>query len=576
MASLKERLQEILIRDQIITPAQLEAAIEEQKKFGGELSKILVKLNFISEDQLTNLLSEGLGLPLMNINRLKVPAEVIGLIPQDVAVKYKILPVARIGDHLTLAMIDPLDIFALDNVKALTGLVVNPVVGRTKDIVKAISTYYSTDSNVVFEKIIKDIKDTEDLELVKEGHKNLAKNEIESLTQDAPIIKLTNTIIQQAVVAKASDVFIEPMEDSLRIRYRIDGMLREIDRMSKVLHFPIISRLKVISSLDISEHRLPQDGRFKMVTSDNKEVDFRVSVLPTAMGEKIVLRVLDKNLEMLDMSKLGFEPPSMQRLKDSCVRPHGLILACGPTGSGKTTTLYSILKFVDSPGKNIVTVEDPVEYQMKGFNQVNIRAEVGLSFTASLRSILRQDPDVIMIGEVRDSETLDIAVKAALTGHLVVSSLHTTTASGSITRMINMGVEPFLITSSLICIIAQRLLRRICAKCKEEYAVPDVLYERLMIGSIVPGKDKKFFRGKGCPHCFNTGYYSRVGITEIMALTPRIREAILSDASEISLKNLARKEGMATMREDGIMKACHGLTTLEEVVRVTAPDEPLK
>ncbi len=575
MASLKERLQEILIRDKIITSAQLEAAIEEQKKFGGELSKILVKLNFITEDQLTNLLSEGLGLPLMNISRLKIPPDVVSLIPQDVAVKYKILPIARIGDHLTLAMVDPLDIFALDNVKALTGLVINPVVGRPKDILKAIGQYYSTDSNATFEQIIKDIKDTEDLELVKEGPKSMAKNEIESLTQDAPIIKLTSTIIQQAVVAKASDVFIEPMESSLRIRYRIDGMLREIDRMSKVLHFPIVSRIKVISNLDISEHRLPQDGRFKTVT-DSKEVDFRVSVLPTAMGEKVVLRVLDKNLEMLDMSKLGFEPKSLQRLKDCCVRPHGLILACGPTGSGKTTTLYSILKFVDSPGKNIVTVEDPVEYQMKGFNQVNIRAEVGLSFTASLRSILRQDPDVIMIGEVRDSETLDIAVKAALTGHLVVSSLHTTTAAGSITRMINMGIEPFLITSSLICIIAQRLLRKICPKCKEEYEVPEVIYERLLVNKIVPGKDRKFFRGKGCAHCFNTGYYSRVGITEIMVLTPRVKDLILLNASEIELKNLSRQEGMTTMREDGVIKACQGLTTLEEVVRVTAPDEALK
>ena len=576
MASLKERLQEILIRDQIITSAQLEAAIEEQKKFGGELSKILVKLNFITEDQLTNLLSEGLGLPLMNIARLKVPPEVVQLVPQDVAIKYKILPIARIGDHLTLAMVDPLDIFALDNVKALTGLVVNPVVGRTKDIVKAISQYYSTDSNATFEQIIKDIKDTEDLELVKDGQKNLAKNEIESLTQDAPIIKLTNTIIQQAVVAKASDVFIEPMEGGLRIRYRIDGMLREIDRMSKVLHFPIVSRIKVISSLDISEHRLPQDGRFKTVTADAKEVDFRVSVLPTALGEKVVLRVLDKNLEMLDMTRLGFEPKALQRLQDCCVRPHGLILACGPTGSGKTTTLYSILKFVDSSGKNIVTVEDPVEYQMKGFNQVNIRADVGLSFTSSLRSILRQDPDVIMIGEVRDSETLDIAVKAALTGHLVVSSLHTTTAPGSITRMINMGIEPFLITSSVICIIAQRLLRRICPKCKEEIEVPEIFYEKLSIGKIVPGKDRKFFKGKGCPHCFNTGYYSRVGITEIMVLTPKVKELILAGAGEIELKQVARLEGMATMREDGIMKACQGLTSLEEVVRVTAPDEVVR
>ncbi len=575
MSSLKERFQEILIRDQIITAEQLNQALGEQKKFGGEISKVLIKLNLISEDQLTNLLSEGLGLPLMNISRLKIPAEVVQLVSQEVAVKYRVLPIARIGDHLTLAMVDPLDIFAIDNVKALTGLAVNPVVARPKDIAQAIGRYFTTDTGGTFQQIIKDIKDTEDLELVKDGSRGMGRNEIESLTQDAPIIKLTSTIIQQAVLAKASDVFIEPMEDSLRIRYRVDGMLREIDRMSKVLHFPIVSRIKVISNLDISEHRLPQDGRFKTVIANNREVDFRVSVLPTAMGEKIVLRVLDKNLEMVDMEKLGFEPFSLQRLKDCCVRPHGLILACGPTGSGKTTTLYSVLKFVDSPGKNIVTVEDPVEYQMKGFNQVNIRADVGLSFTTSLRSILRQDPDVIMIGEVRDSETLDIAVKAALTGHLVVSSLHTTTAAGSITRMINMGVEPFLIVSSLICIVAQRLLRRVCPKCKEVYDVTKTLHDRLLVGKIVPGKDLKFYKGKGCPHCFNTGYSGRVGITEIFALTPRVKEMILIGSGEIELKQLARQEGMVTMREDGIIKAARGLTTLEEVVRVTAPDEGL-
>jgi type IV pilus assembly protein PilB len=573
MSSLKERLQEILIRDQVITAEQLGKALDEQKKFGGELSKILVKLNLISEDQLTNLLSEGLGLPLMNISRLKIPEEIVKLIPQDVAAKYKILPIARIGDNLTLAMADPLDIFAIDNVKAITGLAINPVVSRSKDIVAAISLYFSTDTNTTFNQIIKDIKDTGDLELVKEGPRSMAKNEIESLTEDAPIIKLSNTIIHQAVLAKASDVFVEPMEDGLRIRYRVDGMLREIDRMSKVLHFPIVSRIKVISNLDISEHRLPQDGRFKTIMNDGKEIDFRVSVLPTALGEKIVLRILDKNAEMVDVDRLGFEPPSLKRLKDCCVRPHGLILACGPTGSGKTTTLYSILKFIDSPGKNIVTVEDPVEFQMKGFNQVNVRAEVGLSFTSSLRSILRQDPDIIMIGEVRDSETLDIAVKAALTGHLVVSSLHTTTAVGSITRMINMGVEPFLITSSLICIVAQRLLRRICAKCKEPVEIPDVLYDRLCIGKIVPGKDRKFFKAKGCQHCYNTGYSGRVGITEILILTPKIKELVLAGAAEIEMKNVARKEGMVTMREDGIIKACQGYTTLEEVVRVTAPDE---
>jgi len=374
-------------------------------------------------------------------------------------------------------------------------------------------------------------------------------------------------------LAKASDVFIEPLEKTLRIRYRVDGVLREIDRMSKALHFPIISRIKVISNLDISEHRLPQDGRFKSTLDGGREVDFRVNVLPTAYGEKIVLRVLDKNLERVDIEKLGFEPEALMRLKDCCLKPHGMVLSCGPTGSGKTTTLYSVLRFIDSPGKNMVTVEDPVEYQMKGLNQVNIRFEVGLTFTATLRSILRQDPDVIMIGEIRDSETLDIAVKAALTGHLVLSSLHTTTAAGSIVRMINMGIEPFLICSSVNCLVAQRLLRKICPHCKEEVSISDTLFEKLAIRKLLPDKDATFWKGKGCPKCLNTGYSGRVGITEILVVSPAIKKLILAQAGELKIKAEARKEGMVTMREDAIIKAAKGLTTLEEVVRVTSQDE---
>ncbi len=573
MATLKERIQGILLREKLISPDDFERALEEQRISGGDLSRILVEKKLIDEEQLASLLSEGLQLPIINIARLKIDPAVATMLPVDVLKKYQILPVSRLGDNVALAMADPLNVFVIDNVKALTGLMITPIIGRPKDIEMAIEQYASPKANDSFEKIVKDIKDAEDLELVNEASDKLDAKEVESITQDAPIIRLTNTIIRQAVMAKASDVFIEPLEKTLRIRYRVDGMLREIDKMSKALHFPIISRIKVVSNLDIAEHRLPQDGRFKTMIDGDREVDFRVSVLPTAYGEKIVLRVLDKNLDRIDIDKLGFEEEPLRRLKAACMRPHGMILACGPTGSGKTTTLYSALKFVDSPGKNIVTVEDPVEYQMKGLNQVNIRFEVGLTFTATLRSILRQDPDVIMIGEIRDSETLDIGVKAALTGHLVFSSLHTTTAAGSIVRMVNMGIEPFLLASSVNCIVAQRLLRRICPHCKEEYKITDTVYKKLDMKRILPSKDMAFWRGKGCAQCLGSGYAGRVGINEVLDMTTSLRRQVLARAGELALKAEARKEGMATMREDALIKASKGSTTLEEVVRVTAKDE---
>lgn len=580
MGSLKDRLKEILIRDKHISPEDLASALKEQEKSGGELSKVLIKLKLIDEDILAQILSEGLGLPPINVSRLKIDPEVLKIIPKAIADKYQIMPISLMGDQLTLAMADPLNIFIIDNVKALTGYTISPIIGRSKDISETIEKYYEeeveiADPTEIFAGIIKDIHDTSELELIKEGGGDAQS--IEELTDEAPIIKLTDTIIQQAVLAKASDIFIEPMEQTMRVRYRIDGMIREIDRMAKVLHFPIVSRIKIISSLDISEHRLPQDGRFKTIISGGKEVDFRVSILPTAYGEKVVLRILDQQGAILNIDRLGFEERSLERLKECALEPHGMILACGPTGSGKTTTLYSILKYVDSPEKNIVTVEDPVEYQMKGMNQVNIKPSMGLTFPVSLRAILRQDPDVIMIGEIRDAETLDIAIKSALTGHLVLSSLHTTTAAGSITRMINMGIEPFLICSSLLAIVAQRLLRKICTYCKESHEVSQAVADTMNFKNIFPKDTKKFeiFRGKGCKHCLDSGYRGRVGITEVFIFSPKIRELILARSSELKLKKAARSEGMRTMREDGLSKVVSGLTTLEEVLRITISDEAL-
>ena len=576
MASLKDRIQEILIRDKLISQEDLRRALDEQKKTGEELNKILIRLKLIDEDTLTHLLSQDLGYPLISISRLKIDPELIKIIPKDIAVKYQIMPISVMGDRLTLAMADPLNIFAIDNIKALTGYTISPIISKTKDIETTIEKYYGRQEGFVtpsesFEAIIKDIKDTGELELVKEA---VDQSGVEQLGEEAPIIKLTDTIIQQAVLSKASDVFIEPMEKSVRVRYRIDGVIREIDRMTKVLLFPIVSRIKVIATLDISEHRLPQDGRFKTIIGGGREVDFRVNVLPTILGEKVVLRVLDQDTSVLNIETLGFEPESLKRLRECAVKPHGLILACGPTGSGKTTTLYSILKYLDSPGKNIVTVEDPVEYQMKGINQVNIRPSVGLTFPAALRSILRQDPNIIMIGEIRDAETLDIAVKAALTGHMVLSSLHTTTAAGSIVRMENMGIEPFLISSSVLAIVAQRLLRKICSYCKEPQVISRLIAERVGLLKIIhTNKEVELFRGKGCKRCFHTGYKGRVGITEILNFSSQIKELVLARAGEFKIKGAARAEGMKTMREDGLAKAVAGLTTLEEVLRVTAADE---
>ena len=389
------------------------------------------------------------------------------------------------------------------------------------------------------------------------------------LTQEVPVVKVTNMILTEATKLKASDILIEPLENELRVRYRIDGVLQNARVLPKSMHEAIISRIKVMSELNIAEKRLPQDGRFK-IRSGNRFIDFRVSILPTSYGEKGGLRILDKSQATLDVTKLGFEGKALADLKDAAMRPHGMIMVCGPTGSGKTTTLYSVMKDVDSPDKNIVTVEDPVEYDIKGINQVNARPEIGLTFAAALRSILRQDPDIIMIGEIRDFDTLDIAIKAALTGHLVLSTIHTNTAPGAVTRMVNMGLEPFLISSSVVLIAAQRLVRKICTKCKQPYKIDDDTKKRLGISSTTASM---FYKGKGCELCFETGYKGRIGIIETMLLTPEVKKLIMDKASEHDIEEQAKASGMVTLRQDGMAKAVKGITTLEEVLRVTVGEE---
>ncbi|MDP3787656.1 MAG: ATPase, T2SS/T4P/T4SS family [Candidatus Omnitrophota bacterium] len=571
MVSLKERLTELLINNKLITQEQLNQALDIQSKKGGKLSDIIVDLKFIKEHELISVLSEGLGVPLIDLKRFKIEYEIAKIVPIDIARRYQIIPISKMGDTITLAMTDPLNIFAIDHVGALTGYKINPIISPSEDILQAIELYYPDTTKGVVDNLVQEIA-VSSIEFIKEDREILPTDqELDRISHDPPVIKITNMILEEAIKKRASDILIEPWDKKLRVRFRIDGVLHEEKAPPKSMHTFIVSRVKVMSNLNVAEHRLPQDGRFKANILGRK-IDFRVSVIPSSFGEKVAIRILDKSQAVLDIEKLGFSEETVPKLKKVAKSPHGMILVCGPTGSGKTTTLYSFLKLVDTPEKNIVTVEDPVEYQLEGINQVTVRPEIGLTFASSLRSILRQDPNVIMIGEIRDYETVDIAIKSALTGHLALSTLHTTTSSGAIVRLINMGVEPYLINSSLICVLAQRLIRKICFYCKEKYALEKEITDTLRLNTGIIEK-YGFFRGKGCAHCFNTGYSGRMGIAEILLLSAKIRELILSRAQEHIIKQEARKEGMRTLREEGMEQALKGITTLQEILRVTAPDE---
>lgn len=571
MVSLKDRLTEILINNKLLTQEQLDKAIEVQAQKGGRLSDIIVDLKFIKESELLSTLSQGLGFPPIDLKRFKIDYEIVKFIPSDIARHYQIIPISKMGDTITLAMADPLNIFAIDHVASLTGYKINPIIAPSQDIVQTIDLAYPDSTKGVIDDLVKEIS-VSSIELIKEDKEIVPSDqELGRVSHEAPVIRVTNALLESAVTKNSSDILIEPFDRKLRVRYRIDGILHEEKAPPKSMHAAIVSRIKVMSDLDIAEHRLPQDGRFK-VKLTSREVDFRVSILPSSFGEKVAIRILDKTQAKLDIAKLGFGEDAILKIKKVAKLPHGMMLVCGPTGSGKTTTLYSILKFVDSPDKNIVTVEDPVEYQLEGINQVTARPDIGLTFAAALRSILRQDPNVIMIGEIRDYETVDIAIKSALTGHLVLSTLHTTTAAGAIVRLVNMGVEPYLIDSSLVCVLSQRLVRRICSYCKEAYILKDDIIKSLKL-DLAKIKKPEFFRGKGCSHCFNMGYSGRTGIAEILMLTPKVRELIMAKEQEHVIKQQARAEGMKTLREDGIEAALKGQTSLEEVLRVTAPDE---
>ena len=572
MYSLKERLTEILIKNKILTEAQLKKALKVQKEKGGSLKDVLVDLGFASEKDLMATLSQGLGIPPIVLSRFKIDPEILKLIPRNFAKKYQVVPVSKVGNILTVATADPLNVFAIDDIRSLTGFDVGTIIASAKEVQDVIDQYYGEHTHEAIEELMKDMESGA-IEIIKEGEleQEVDSERLFKLVEEAPVVKLTNTILENGVKTHSSDILIEPMENSIRVRYRVDGVLKETDNLPKNMHDSIVSRIKVMSELNIAERRLPQDGRFKLRIKSSY-VDFRVSILPSSKGEKVALRVLDKSHATLDIERLGFEKEALDIFRENASRPHGMILVCGPTGSGKTTTLYSLLKYVHAPEKNLITVEDPVEYQIEGVSQVTVRSEVGLTFASALRSILRQDPDVIMVGEIRDFDTVDIAIKSALTGHLVLSTLHTTTACGSVVRLVNMGVEPFLISASLISIVAQRLIRKLCPKCKEVYKPGEKVISELGV-DVDNAKDVNFYRAKGCSQCFNTGYSGRVGICEILTMSPAIRNLILNKARESEIKETARKEGMWTLRQDGMVKVLQGVTSLEEILRVTVADE---
>jgi type IV pilus assembly protein PilB len=560
------RLGEMLVKANLITEAQLKEALALQGSQGGRVGTHLVKLGYLSEDDITAFLSRQYGVPSINLNQYEVDTSVLKLVSNEMASKHLIVPVSRTGNVLTVAMADPSNIFAIDDVKFMTGFKVEPVVAAESAIRNALNRYY--DAAGAVQDILKGFDDKE-IETLKENEGddvNPAELQM-ALAEDAPVVKLVNLVFTEAIKKGASDIHVEPYEKALRVRYRIDGILYEAMAPPLKLKNAITSRIKIMASLDIAERRLPQDGRIKM-KMQSKEMDFRVSTLPTLFGEKIVLRLLDKSNLQLDMSKLGFEPQAMKDFESAILAPYGMILVTGPTGSGKTTTLYSALNRINTPENNIMTAEDPVEFNLLGINQVQMKAEIGLNFAAALRSFLRQDPDIIMVGEIRDYETAEIAIKAALTGHLVFSTLHTNDAPSTISRLLNMGVEPFLVSASTNLIVAQRLVRKICKDCKEEVKVPPAVLVEL---GFTPDEAKtvKLCRGKGCPACNETGYKGRIALYEVMAIRENIKELVLEGASTAELREQARKNGMKTLRESGLAKIRDGLTTIEEVMRVT-------
>ncbi len=586
------RIGELVLKEKRITPAQLQEALSYQKANGGKLGMNLVKLGFVKDEEITALLSKQYGVASINLSQFEIDAGIIKLIPAETAHKYQIVPLSRSGATLTIAMTDPTNVFAMDDIKFMTGYNVEPVVASEMGVAEAIERYYAAavarqpqqkttregdniTSAASLEMVTKQLADSaaildDDVEVLED----LEQIDVASLERqggEAPVIRLVNLMLMSAIQKGASDIHIEPYEKEFRVRFRIDGILYNVMAPPMKFRDAITSRMKIMAKLDIAEKRLPQDGRIKIRFADNgttKEIDFRVSCLPTLFGEKIVLRLLDKDKLMLDMTKLGFEAGSLAKLEAAIAKPWGMVLVTGPTGSGKTNTLYSSISKINTSETNIMTAEDPVEFNLVGVNQVQVRENIGLNFAAALRSFLRQDPNIILVGEIRDFETAEIAVKAALTGHLVLSTLHTNDAPSTINRLMNMGIEPFLVASSVNLICAQRLVRRICSHCKSDN--PHAA-QALVEAGFTPDEAQKVMpkKGAGCDKCNNTGYKGRVGLYEVMEIGEELRELILVGASGLELRRKAVDEGMITLRRSGLHKVMEGVTTIEEVARET-------
>jgi type IV pilus assembly protein PilB len=564
------RLGEILVKNNLISRDQLGKALEEQKLSGNQLrlGSILINLKLLTEEQLTSFLSKQYGVPSVNLSDYEIDSAVIKIIPPEVVQKYQLLPVNRAGATLIVAVSDPSNLFAIEDIKFMTGYNIEMVVASERDIKASIDKYYDQSASLAD---VMDNLDVEDFEIVDENEQ-VDVGSLERATEDAPVVKMVNAILQDAIRKKASDIHIEPYEKMFRVRFRIDGVLYEIMKPPLKLKNAITSRIKIMAELDIAERRLPQDGRIKIKLGGGKDMDFRVSCLPTLFGEKIVMRLLDKGNLQTDLTKLGYEPEALAHFMHEIHKPFGMVLVTGPTGSGKTVSLYSAISELNKVSENISTAEDPVEFNFAGINQVQMHEDIGLNFSAALRSFLRQDPDIIMIGEIRDFETAEIAIKAALTGHMVLSTLHTNDAPATINRLLNMGIEPFLVASAVNLITAQRLARRVCGECKQPEEIP---VQALIDAGVSPDEAPSYvcMRGQGCPACNNTGYKGRVGFYQVMPMREEIKELILNGANTAEIKRESMRIGIKTMRQSGLTKLKEGVTSFEEVLRITVSDD---
>jgi type IV pilus assembly protein PilB len=568
MPTLKENIIEILLKSNLLSQEQLDMAIQIQKRKNIPFRNVLIEERIISEEALLSLISERLFIPTLHLGKYKFDRSIIAMVPERMAKEYNVIPLSRMGDTLTVAMADPLNIFALDDLRTLTGCQIDTVLSPEDEVANAVVAQYGGGAEKGIQQIIDDTRglmetgEERNLEVSREGEIELGTAIKES--EGPPIVKLVDLILAQALKKRASDIHVEPEINCLRVRYRIDGALYDILKIPKINQNAILARMKIISGLDITESRIPQDGRFK-VRFEGKEVDFRVSSLPITFGQKFVLRLLDKANLSIGLDKLGFTEQPLETFKGAIAKPFGMLLVTGPTGSGKSTTLYSVLNQLNTPERNIITIEDPVEYQIEGITQIQVRPDVGLDFASGLRSLLRQSPDVIMVGEIRDSETADIAIKAALTGQIVLSTLHTNDAISSITRLMDMGVEPFLVSSSLVMLSAQRLCRKLCFKCRQPAQIPKDSLDKIGF------KEKaNFYSATGCKYCNNTGYYGRIAILEAVLIDDTMREMIIKKISIDEIKKYAvEKCGMLTLRDDAFLKVKQELTTLDEAIRIT-------